>query len=516
MGKKTFFFFFLWVILSSLVFPQHEETLQDSLEFHIDVYARVIPFFAVDKKGNPVYNLEEKDIELLINGKPFSVLSFSRYEFQSDAPGLKETIPLQTRYPERFVFIIIDYMFNSKSGIKQSKIIVNEIMQRSSPGDAFILLANTPAEGLQYLFGPEKEKKKMAKAIKAMSFHNKGNKDLTEAQKNLRRMKQRVTGFYDASSTTYSTSRSKFSSLAKEIQAKEIRRAQKAYQAQKEEIKILVKKFRRAISSLKYALRSITASKIIYLISEGIPIGSIEDDKSKIHTEMIFYFDQLKQIAKSVNLGGSILNIVNSSKLQLMDFDENSGKQSLKYIAEESGGKYFGGSDITKIVSRIKKSTAAYYEISFTPDKLSRERIRIKIKCKKPGVTIHSIVHSEKQRPYRKMEALQKKIFALNIITGGSWSRMVGKVEKTRYKKIKSKGKKSRQIEVVIPLTMKNRKVDIFIVHLDPLTMKADFELSQKKVKEKESLEFQMAEERNHYFVIIDPVDTICIYNQVN
>lgn len=505
-SKETaIFFLVLWISLTNTLFSQQEENSnRESIEYQIEVEAQVIPFFAVDKRGEPVYNLEEKDIELFINKKSFPIASFSRYKFESDRSLLKDKASQVIKYPERFVFIIIDTIFNSKQGLKRSKMICNKIMRSSSPGDAFVLLENTLVDGLHYIFGPEKDKNKLAKAMKRISKQSEGSNGLTGAMKTIRRARRRIMGYGDASASFRMGDKVEAS-----IMEWEERSAIK-------ELKDNLKRFSRAISSLKYALRTITASKIVYLISEGIATGALRDSKFKGRdTDTIYYFDLLKETAKSINLGGCILNVINPSKIPSMDNDEYSGKQSLKYIAEESGGKYFGGSDIDGIASRIKKSTTAYYELFFMVGSISKEKMRIKIKCRKPGVNIHTIIHSEKQKPYRKMEKLEKKLFAFNVIVGGSWSRMVGKVERIKYKRIQSKGKKFKHITVVIPKNLWDRKVDIFIIHLEPKTMKADFEYFNRGIKEKLPLKIKTGKEKRHFFVIIDPLTTSCVYNLV-
>jgi hypothetical protein len=281
-----------------------------------------------------------------------------------------------------------------------------------------------------------------------------------------------------------------------------------------------LKNFARSLASLQYALRTITASKIVYLISEGIPLGVVKEtggtgSLKKLDSDVIFYFDYLKRTAKAINYGGSMFYVVNPTNVQLMGYDDSSGKHSLKYIAEESGGQYFGGSDVNKVVEKVERSTAAYYELIFVESDIIKDKLKFKIKCKKKDVKIHSIRNSEKQKPYYKMKKLQKEIFALNVITGGSWSRMVGKVKKIKYKKIKWRGKTYRKVEVSIPAGMKDRESDIYFIHLDPLTMQADFEVVKRKLKDKESLKIRIDQERNHYFAVIDPKTTTCIYNRV-
>ncbi len=514
------FILFIMILLSftmNFLFPQNKDNSNnDQLKYNIEVNAQVIPFFAVDKEGNPVFDIEEKDIELFINKKTHPFASFSQYKFHSEQPLSKSlTVDKTEIFPERFVFIIIDKIFNSEEGLRRSKTIVTEIIKRSSAKDAFVLLLNTPGSGLRYLLGPEKDIEKLSQAIEKISLQMEGNTALLEANRRLRRAKLQITGFLDAS-TTLSASRDKFAgSSYGEATYRERQMALSDVGIAKLVLKQNLKIFNRALVSLSYALRTITSSKIVYLISEGIPIGMLKGD-SPISTDIIFYFDLLKTTAKVINFGGSILNVINPSKIQLMDYDYYSGKQSLKYLAEESGGKYFGGSDINQIIKRVNMSTAAYYELTFITDGLDKEKMKIKIKCKKPGIKIHSIIHCAKNVPYSKMEQLQKKLFALNIITEGSWSRMVGKVDKIKFKRLKSKDKMVRNIILRIPKTMINKLSDIYFIHLDPISMQADIEISNRKLNEEETLKIKISDkQRKHFFVIIEPTNTACLYNAI-
>lgn len=537
-GNKRIIIFLLALVvpLTGMLpgFGQQNEDKQEPLTYSVDVDAHLVPFFAVDKEGKPVYSLEERDIEFFVNGKPFPIASFSRYRFQGEQPGQPHQLRMGKKYPERFVFIIVDYMFNSRRGIKRSKVIADQIMQKSSPGDAFILLANYPLTGLEYLFGPEKDKEALARAIKGI-FPDKVKKKsgIIDGKKRLNKARRRITGFHDSGASIDDVKNSKFNPYRTDTESDymDMLTNQKKIQQAQEGLEQSLKRFKQAIVSLKYALRSITASKIIYLISEGIPMdtqtqGMDNHEVMKTITDVAFFFDYLEQIARSVNFGGSILNVVDSAESPLMDVEvtysptRGTGinraykKRSLKFLAKKSGGTYFASPDVGTIVTGIKNYTAAYYEIAFMKAP-SMDKMRFEIKCKKPGVQIHSVINGEKQTPYRKMPKLQKEVFVLNVITGGSWSRMVGKVTKTKYKRVKSKGKKTGHIEVVIPEHMRDRKNDIFTVHMDPVTMKADFEYIKRKLNEKESLKIRMDEERAHFFVIIEPQSSSCIYNRV-
>jgi len=161
------FILFIMILLSftmGFLFPQDKDNSNnDQLKYSIEVNAQVIPFFAVDKEGNPIFDIEEKDIELVINKRTHPFASFSRYKFHSEQPQSESSTVDKSRiYPERYVFIIIDKIFNSEDGLRRSKTIVTEIIKRSSAKDAFVLLLNTPGSGLRYLLGPERDINKLS------------------------------------------------------------------------------------------------------------------------------------------------------------------------------------------------------------------------------------------------------------------------------------------------------------------------------------------------------------------
>ena len=89
-----------WVILSlSLLFTlvtgilplpgQNNEPQHDALTYDVAVSAQIIPIYAVDKKGNPVFDLKQEDIELYINGKLQKLLFFSNYQVEEEIETAK-------------------------------------------------------------------------------------------------------------------------------------------------------------------------------------------------------------------------------------------------------------------------------------------------------------------------------------------------------------------------------------------------------------------------------------------
>ena len=184
-----------------------------------------------------------------------------------------------------------------------------------------------------------------------------------------------------------------------------------------------------------------------------------------------------------------------------------------------SGGAFFIDPDIDTMVTSIKKTTAAYYEVVFMQKEEMKKRQRILIKSKRKDIVIHTLNYTEAEKEYKKMEKMQKKVFAINVATEGSWSRMVGQVRRTRYKKLQKekKGKSTfYKIEVPIPEDIRNKHADIFLLRFDKSYEHADINYINQTLKEKEVLEIKSKKGKKLlYFVIIEPESTHTIYNQV-
>jgi hypothetical protein len=96
----------------------------------------------------------------------------------------------------------------------------------------------------------------------------------------------------------------------------------------------------------------------------------------------------------------------------------------------------------------------------------------------------------------------------------------VAPVKRGIYKELDQKntgsnGSQVKVIEVLIPKQISNRKLDLYLVDVNPKTQKAAMALVQKKVTEKEKLQVKIKDNLKQFFVIIDPETTTCIYNQV-
>jgi len=85
------------------------------------------------------------------------------------------------------------------------------------------------------------------------------------------------------------------------------------------------------------------------------------------------------------------------------------------------------------------------------------------------------------------------------------------KEEETPKKKIMIK-----KINVNIIKELQDRKLDIFVLNVDPVTLKADIDMFQRKAGEKETIEVEAQSGKKQYIVIVEPEKTHCIFTLVS
>jgi len=514
-----------------------QESDHDPLEYNVSVSAMLMPVFAVDAKGDPVYDLQSNELELYINGKstPFELTRYQFEEAPEDAPEVE---------PEkRVVFIILDAIFNSLEGFKRGKAMAKELTKEGSKDNLYILLQITPVGGIEYITGPEPYSEELEKKIEKIDItgsffkNNLFQRKRTPDSLNFDLDDPRNNRWDDGVWNMHRQSKVKMHSM---------------------QYSITIRRFVYLLSQFQHALRTITKPKVVFLISEGIsrkafesevpsfdgssgdwasggqePMTTNNDDNNSFYdvaqTSIAlsgnisnFHLKYLKEIARSINLGGSVLYAVNPRRSSRGEIDPTgSGDMSLNYLARQSGGKYFQGTDVKAVMTNIKRTTAAYYELSFAFGAIKGKNLDIKIKSKRKGIDILTLRHATKGNPYHAMSKIEKKIFALNVINGGTWSRMVGNVKPAKLRYLKTKKTKKailRQVEIKIPEEMRNKKADLFLIETDLKTKKNDIKiLKQTLNKPTQLVNLKKSTSRDvlQYLVFIEPQTPNCIFTLV-
>jgi hypothetical protein len=506
----------LLVVKSGLLARQTGQTEKDLFRYEVQVKAQIVPIFAVDSKGNAVYDLKEEEITLYINRKPYEILQFINYQLEEEeedvekkkgktkiepvAPVTKDEEKvgevrrkLKIKVPERINFIILDGISNSMSGVRNAKRLAMGIVKSGGPGDSFIILEASPSAGLRYVIGPEKNKTKLLQALEKI-YQDPQWILLIPA-----RTVGRLIGFEDPDID--------FRMQLNRMSYYERRILNSQYRSE-------LHRLSRSLQELKYALKTIRFPKTIFLVSGGIQqiVGDTKYyDQSSVN--IVTYYETMKNAAVSINEGGSLLYLINPIP------ETHKIKKAVSIMSKISNAKCIHGSNVDDVLKQVKNNTAAYYELAFSIKPELGENFQIKIKCKRKGVNINTLRYGEKPRSYAEMEETQKKLFALNVALGGSWSRMVGKVQRVVCQTLNETTKKKiiiKKININIVKELQDRKLDIFVLNVDPVTLKADIDLFQRKVGEKETIEVEAQTGREQYIVIVEPEKNHCIFTQVS
>lgn len=244
----------LLIVVLAVPFYGQSDIKDEALKYKVSVNVMTVPIFAVDTKGNPIYDLKEEDIELKVNDKPVQLLLFKRYELSGE-----EKVATDKKSIDRVIFIILDTMFNSLTGFRRSQDIATNLIEKASPGDSFVILENNTVGGLKYVGGAESTHAQLIKKIKKLkTVPEKWSKD-THADE----VDHKTTREYISTSSASESRGGR--DLAKDVIDSERFR----YQHQ-------VKYFSKVLSQFKYALKTIKKPKIVFLISEGVATGAFQ------------------------------------------------------------------------------------------------------------------------------------------------------------------------------------------------------------------------------------------------
>ncbi len=505
----------LCLLTAGITLPGQQE--EKELNYNVSVDALALPIFAVDKKGDPVYDIAQDELELLVDGKPVDIIFFNRYAVNYSAaeegaaapPAAQagsqpaQSVPqpeAEQEAPERSIFIIMDGMFNSRDGFVRTKLLTQKLIRSAPEGDRFFVFQNTPGGGLKFIGGPESWREDLIELIDRIpalksTFDGVSGKDIAELNLSV------------------------------------------------------LPRYVKELSRFKYVLRLINGPKIVYLISEGPTRGmalpsldapskeiapdyteNLEQGREPLSnleartgggpgTTLIQFLKMMGRISRAVNDGGGVLYGVNSEpldpeKLILQTGTINDSQASLRHIAETSGGKYFAGSKVDTVIQNIRKTTSAYYEAMIYLPPWAKKSMDISVTCKRDNVRLYTLNRSHRHTPYPEMDETQKKIFALNVATGGDWARMIGTADKIKYKK-KGRGKKA-SLQVPLPAEMKNKELEVFTIHMDRQSEEVDMDFRKLEAQELVTLSLRKQKGKDSYFVIVDPAAVRCVYNRLN
>ncbi len=466
----------LAVFLISLfpAFLPAQEQDQPRLQHEVVVRYWLVPVYAMNGDGSPALGLKAEDLEVYVGGRKVDKFDLHRKAFQMTAAPRPEA-PAETPpapFQKKMVFLVFDSAFSTYTLLEKTKRIAEKMMAREDQAAQFVALSIEPFFGLRTICETTRDRKLIARRVKV---------------------------FITGKKIEYLRTKALDSTAIRDVNPKDPRlaemnpdspqrpgRAVSAFQRfDIQEKRGVAAAYTQALMSLNLILGYFKDNtKVVYLFSCGIPGDVMEwtsesnpDPTAESEPGVTSYMNSipdtinieaLKKIGRVFNQNGSLLFLINPSGSRIGTDDRNSGEQSLRLLADESGGRYYEGTE-KNIVGEIAGMESAYYEISFPDDKAYEGLdIDFEIRARDPALTVYSVKRISRGKDYPRMGRLEKRVLVLNLLDNGPFAQ-------TKLKVVDGRARASKQGEHVffdlnLPPELSGDAWDIFKVWRDEET----------------------------------------------
>jgi VWFA-related protein len=436
----------------------------------VNVEVKIVPFYAVDAQGNPVYDLRQDEIELRVGGAPVAVESFDRYVIQGGQAGAQAS-PL-TPTPSRTVFFLFDQTFSSPTGFNTDKRLATRMVQGWPGGDRLFLMVHGTGSGIQKRMGPvppdAEGKRELLAAIEAL-------------QPEARRLELQEDTTADYGAAAQRASRGQFSGAAPADQRAAVDDGIQG--SVRSEYHGIARDFAGSLGDFASELRRISGPKLLVLFSQGMDGGlyfqgssgnkvgsdeSVEVDSRRAPPLVDRFRQPLAALAES----GTALLFVNTDRGQEADADA-----VLRHMAKATGGLYVEGRDPKDLEKRIAGSTTAYYEAAFHPAAplLQRDSAAVEVTVRRLGVRVLAPAAVRTRESYSALSALERQRMVIDLLSGGPAAQRAHSPVRLSVQTLEGKvtgqpasGHPGLRFEAHWPADLATRKLDVYNVLFAP------------------------------------------------
>lgn len=439
----------------------------DEVSESIDVEIRLVPFYAVDEDGKPVFDLKQDEIELRLGGKPVAVDTFDAFVREENAPAAEEKKAPKNKAPRRHVVLFFDTAFSSPRGFETGQDFAVKTIEKLPEADLLYLVTHDFTSGLKQRLGP-------------LAASSSGKTRMLAEIAKLKPEIGHITPESDFSMEMVSRgsgTRRGAPSGQKMAIDEPLRTTQQA------QLEGTARSLAEGLQILADQLQRIHDPKLLVFLSQGIDTtlywhGSDLKLAGVSETNVIVKGQQYTGIHKLFEK--PLQQLADSGTMSLfVNVDDQAGRQrisdhSMQHMARASGGLYLGGVDSSLVSDRFARSTTAYYEAGFylTGDpKLSRAALEVV--AKRPGVRTWSAGTIKTRETWRGLSDEAQRLLIVDLIEGESRARrpvkltlnnLPGNVQGGRT----ASGTTLLNFQAGWPQELAGRKIDLYNVLLEP------------------------------------------------
>lgn len=370
----------------------------------IDVEVKIVPFYAVDVEGRPVYDLKPEEVEIRVGGVPVSLQSFDRYAVSGE--GVRPSAGAPSLPAPRNVYFLFDIGFSSPAGLDTSRRLATDLVESWPGTDRLYLLVNDQ-QGLQTRLGPLAADRESKRAL------------LAEIQGLKPEVRRLHLGLDSDFGPTVGSIRGAGVGAQMEHNYDAMRGSARG------EYHGAARSFAESLEVLAGDLRRVSGPKLLLIFSQGVDPGLYfngdsgngvgSDESIRVDTRRAPpLVDRFKKPLDALTDSGVLPLFVNTTQASVVD-------NAMRHMARTTGGLYLDGVDRRGLERRIAASTAAYYEAGFQPTGplLAAARAGVEIVVRRPGVKAWAPAAVRTRETYRGLNANERKLLVIDLISGG-------------------------------------------------------------------------------------------------
>jgi len=388
MKKFILIAFILCFTLLANTKPIQQNKSDTQLQYEVTVTLKLVQVYVTDKDGNPVTDLTKDDFILYDNGKLQTVTDFERHIFEPEKE-LKEAQPdfAQRASPllNRKFFFLLDYSRNDVFGVNKSKNAALHFLDtKLQPTDEVGVLSYAALKGLilhAYLTTDHQKVREIIKKMRDVPKQSGGpppGKDPGDSY----------------------------------IESGALVEASGADEEERRVERDIAQDFPKIIREFAKSLRYIPGYKNIILYSAGLSNSLMRDRYDSTFREL--FEDMCKELASSST---PVYTVDTCPKARELVKGGLAGDDSLKFLSNLSGGKYFN--DVTRyesVARGIQNITGNYYVLGYYIDeKWDGKYHKIKVEVKRKGFKVYAQEGFFNPKPFNEFSEVEKQLHLFDL-----------------------------------------------------------------------------------------------------
>ncbi len=327
---------------------------------------RTSPIYATARDGTPVTALRPDDLEVKLDGRRVAAFTLIKGESAN-----------------KLVFIILDTASLGSNALSVSKKIAQSTVAQAGPGVRFVVMSVDPGAGLNLICGPTTERETAAAGIAGS-----------------------IVSKIQSSAVGVSVVDGIAGPAPRQVREED-----------REQIGTIIIDSLKTLSSV--LARFPESNKVVHFYSGGIPQGPMPDrspikrytyvgdsttprryeDVENFTSPSLETYEQIRSAGRAVKKSGAVLFAIDTAGVLKRAADESSGESSLRLLVNESGGRFFKGTD-EDLTGSLAAAEQGYYELAVgVPESKRDEGITLEVRAKDRALTLSSAGFLAPPRP---------------------------------------------------------------------------------------------------------------------